>query len=177
MSEPLDDLYLEWLYRQVRRSRSKRPSDTYWKLLRQMYTTEFVWFVPNDDNRVEDGKELRNEFCDYENIIQPDRNWMALGCSFLEMLVGLSRRLAFEAKGEPREWFWILLENLKLLGWNDVSNLPNSIVQDQLNTVIFRTYLPNGEGGLFPLRFPAEDQRRVEIWYQLMGYLLDDGDF
>ena len=26
-------------------------------------------------------------------------------------------------------------------------------------------------GGFFPLAFPKEDQTKVEIWYQMSGYL------
>jgi hypothetical protein len=28
-----------------------------------------------------------------------------------------------------------------------------------------------GNGGLFPLNEPNEDQRDVEVWYQMMAYL------
>lgn len=62
MDGPLDEQYLKWLYRQVASSKYRNPARTYWSLLRQLYTTEFVWTVPNDDNRVEDGRDLRYEF-------------------------------------------------------------------------------------------------------------------
>jgi hypothetical protein len=34
-----------------------------------------------------------------------------------------------------------------------------------------RLYTTSGYGGLFPLEEPKEDQRKVEIWYQMMAYL------
>jgi hypothetical protein len=40
--------------------------------------------------------------------------------------------------------------------------------------VIWRTYDRRGHGGLFPLQRSNRDQRRVEIWYQLSEYLLQD---
>lgn len=174
MDEPLDELYLRWLYSQVGRIRSKPKSKTYWGFLRQLYTMEFVWIVPNDDNRVADGVYLRNEFLDESGISLPDESWMVLGCSFLEMLIALSRRLSFEAEGEPLDWFWHLITNLQLTEWNDTRKFPAEEITEKLNAVIWRTYDPDGSGGLFPLKNPTEDQRCVEIWYQLNAYLLQD---
>lgn len=173
MNEPLDELYLQWLYAQVGSVRLRSPRKTYWALLRQLYTKEFHWFVPNDDNRVEDGRDLRHEFCSDEGISDVDPAWMELGCSMLEMLIGLSRRLAFEAEGQPRDWFWHLLGNLDLTSCNDIRNQFSSEgVDEVLERVIWRTYDHDGRGGLFPLKRADEDQRRVEIWYQLSAYLL-----
>lgn len=172
MSAELDDLYLEWLYHQISSDKSKNPARTYWELARQLYSKEFIWFVPNDDNRIEDGKELRYEFID-DRHIDAETDWMELGCSMLELLVGLSRRLAFEAEGKPRDWFWEMLTNIGINSHNDKSGYSPEEVDEILNAVIFRTHQPNGQGGLFPLQHPDRDQRRVEIWYQLSAYLLE----
>lgn len=141
--------------------------------MRQLYTKEFVWFIPNDDNRVEDGRELRHEFLDEQEFDDVDPDWMGLGCSMLEMFIGLSRRLAFQTESEPRVWFWHLMDTLDLRICNDKSNYAQKRVDDILSVVIWRNYEPDGRGGLFPLRTPAQDQRRVEIWYQLAAYLLE----
>lgn len=168
-----DDAYLRWLYRQVASVHLENPSRTYWSLLRQLYTTEFVWFVPNDDNRVEDGKQLRYEFINDENIDYVNPEWLHMGCSMLEMLIALSRRLAFEAEGRPRAWFWKLMRNVGLDHLNDsVYPFPEDYVEQVLSTIIWRTYQPNGHGGLFPLKNAQQDQTKIEIWYQLSAYLL-----
>lgn len=167
-----DDVYLRWLYSQVASVRIKNPSRTYWSLLRHLYTTEFVWFIPNDDNRVEDGRALRYEFIQEHDIIHPDKEWLDLGCSMLEMLIALSRRLAFEAEGQPRAWFWHLLHNLELDTITDEGRYPEARVDDIISNVIWRTYRADGRGGLFPLKNAQRDQTRVEIWYQLAAYLL-----
>ncbi len=174
MSEPLDELYLTWLYRQVGSVKSKTPSRTHWTLMRQLYTKEFVWFIPNDDNRVEDGRDLRYEFIESEGNGDVDPDWMALGCSMLEMLIGLSRRLSFEAEGEPRVWFWHMVETLGV-SCNDkeYDNKHYREIDEILDKVIWRTYDRHGRGGLFPLRRTMKDQRKVEIWYQLSAYLLE----
>lgn len=172
MRKPLDELYFEWLYGQVGDTSLSDPSKTYWGLLRQMYVKEFVWFVPNDDNRVEDGKYLRRDFVDDLRLINVDVGWLDLGCSMLELLVGLARRLSFEAGGESRDWFWHLVDNLEIQ-FDDKHHFPMLEVDEALDRVIWRTYDPNGNYGLFPLMNPQEDQRKVELWYQLCAYVLE----
>lgn len=175
MSAPLDELYFEWLYSQVSSIKLKNPARTYWKLFRILFTHEFVWLVPNDDNRCEDGKDLRYDFLRDRDMdpddVSPD--WIHEGCSFLELLIGLSKRLAFQMNSEVGEWFWELLENLHLQQYNDGVHIPRREIEDTLDRVIFRTYRRNGHGGLFPLRRPRADQREVELWYQLNAYILE----
>lgn len=175
--QPLDELYLTWLYRQVADPDITVPSLTYWKLLRHLYTTEFVWLVPNDDNRLEDGKALRVDFVYDEDLHDVDLEWAELGCSALELMVGLSRRLAFEAEGEPHFWFWRMMENLGIHRYSDDwKRFPRTHVDKILDRVMFRTYKPNGVGGFFPLKNPDKDQTQVELWYQLSAYVLEQNE-
>ena len=171
MNEPLDELYFVWLCGQVTDVEIKNASRTYWKLFRQLYSKEFFWLIPNDDNRMEDGKDLRRQFANEHGLGEPDPEWMRLGCSVLELMVGLSRRLAFEAEGEPHYWFWDLMKNLGLERYNDRRKIPNQTIDATLDQVIWRTYSPSGEGGFFPLKHPSENQRNVELWYQLSAYV------
>lgn len=172
MSADLDELYFEWLYGQISSVKLKNPSRTYWNLFRILFKKEFIWWVPNDDNRVEDGKDLRYEFLeDAKESATVD--WLDLGCSMLELFIGLSRRLAFETNAEPAEWFWELLENLDLRQYNDRVIIPCDEVEAALDKVIWRTYKRNGSGGLFPLKRARQDQREVELWYQLGEYILE----
>lgn len=173
MNEPLDRKYLEWLYDQVADPNAQDPSLTYWKLLKQLFTTEFVWLIPNDDNRLEDGKALRVEFIRGKGLEQVDPAWVELGCSVLELMVGLSRRLSFEAEGEPYYWFWQLMSNIGIQRYSDSHRLPKRRIDDILKRVIFRQYHPDGHGGFFPLKNWHEDQRDVELWYQLSAYVLE----
>ena len=91
----------------------------------------------------------------------------------LELLIGLSRRLAFEAEGEPSIWFWTLLENIGLANYTDDSTLPVRKIDEILDRVIWRLYNKNGSGGLFPLNHTKNDQRKTEMWYQLSEYVLE----
>lgn len=175
MSTSLDERYFTWLYGQVASVDNGNPSRNYWKLLKQLYIKEFIWIIPNDDNRAEDGRDLRRDFVDEKRIVNISSDWMSLGCSMLEMFIGLSRRLAFEDGGDSPGWFWKLIENLGLDLYNDNVQLPEKKVDEILDQIIWRTYRRNGHGGLFPLRRAVEDQRDVELWYQLNTYLLEKG--
>jgi len=168
MDGPLDENYFQWLYGLV----SLESPQTHWSLAKILFTKEYIWIVPNDDNRAEDGRALRREFC-AETQIVADREWMELGCSMLEMLIALSRRLSFEADGEPRAWFWHFIHILGLSSYSDDVRMPKRRIDAILDSVIWRTYRFNGDGGLFPLKNPERDQRKVEIWYQLNAYLLE----
>lgn len=174
MDEPLDEQYLTWLYSMVASPKVTNPHRTYWSLLKHLYTREFVWIVPNDDNRVEDGRDLRHEFLEAKRLRNVDPDWLGLGCSVLELLIGISKRMSFEADGQPRKWFWILLDNLGLGNQSD-GRYDSEYVEEAIERLIWRTYNPDGSGGLFPLKGPCDDQRNVEIWYQLSSYLIERG--
>ncbi len=175
MNKPLDELYLTWLYSQVGSVKLRTAARTHWSLIRQLYTKEFIWLIPNDDNRLEDGRDLRREFLADCEIDDPDPLWMGLGCSMLEMLIAFSRRLSFETEGAPRVWFWHMLENLDLVQFNDQEHnkLHAKGIDEALDQVVWRTYYADGFGGLFPLKHPVENQRNVEIWYQFNAYILE----
>lgn len=175
MTGTIDDRYLEWLYELIGTVRNRNPARSYWSLARQLYTKEFVWLVANDDNRVEDGKELRLEFVAEQGTDGASPTWMGLGCSMLEMLVALSRRASFESDMTPGDWFWFFMRNLQFERFTDAKydRSIESAVDETLDRVIYRTYLPDGIGGLFPLQEPRQDQRKVELWYQLAAYLLE----
>lgn len=173
MTTNLDELYLNYLYGHIADPEIASPSKTYWKLATVLYKKPFLWFVPNDDNRVEDGRYLRLEFVEDLGLNDVEPHWMNLECSMLEMLIGLSRRLSLLDEGEPRVWFWHLISNLDLT-LSDRGRFPTARVEEVLDTVIQRTYEPSGHGGLFPLMRANRDQRYVEIWYQLNAYLLEN---
>lgn len=173
MSPPLDELYLQWLYNQVAID-GRDKTQTYWKLCKQLYTKEFLWILPNDDNRLEDGKALRQVFLQDQAINHVDFDWMDLECSVLELMVGLAIRLEHEAGGKPHYWFWVLLDNIGLIKYNDaVRHYPRKHINEILDVLIFRQYSRHGQGGFFPLRGPCDDQRNVELWYQLCEYVLE----
>lgn len=175
MPRPLDDLYFEWLYSKIAVVRNRNPARSYWGLARQLFTKEFVWLVANDNNRIEDARELRYEFAAEQGIGEPPEEWLFMGCSMLEMLIALARRAGFESDEDAVEWFWRFMVNLGIHEYNDYNfdAFPYPEIDEVLDRVIFRTYSRNGEGGLFPLTRARRDQRKVELWYQLASYLIE----
>lgn len=133
----------------------------------ELHQKSFVWLIPNDDNRLLDGLELRYEFfSDY----QPDESEEV--ATVLEVLVALSRRCAFLTDEEPALWAWRLIENLELNKcWDPISASKLRDLDDKLETLIWRNYDSDGSGGFFPLAWPAADQRKVELWYQMNAYI------
>lgn len=170
----LDEVYLEWLYRQVAPIRIKNPARTYWSLLTHLYHKDFTWFVPNDDNRLMDGLDIRYEFAN--NYGDATREWLERPCSMFEMLLALARRLSFAGGGETRDWFWHMLANIGLRGYVDAMPGDPEIIEFILQRVNDRDYNYDGSnGGLFPLRDAHTDQRGVEIWNQMNSYLIERG--
>ena len=175
IAEPLDERYLTWLYSQVANVKTRARARTYWSLFRQLYTTIFVALVPHDENRIADARDLRYEFLAENEDVQGDPEWMRLPCSMLELLIILSRQLSFEMDDPVDVWFWHLIETLGLEQYNDreYNEQAEEAIRVALDRVIWRNYKPNGQGGLFPLQHPDRDQRKVELWYQLNAYLLE----
>lgn len=173
MDEPIEETYFNWLYTQVASVQVPTPSLTFWTLFRDLHATEFVWLVSGDDNRAEDGRDLRKEFLRESFIPNENPAWMHFECSVLEMLIAFSRRAAFETDLSPREWFWIFMENLHLDGFNDAMPRVSEKVSEVMDRLVWRTYHPSGSGGMFPLRETSNDQTKVEIWYQFCEYLID----
>jgi hypothetical protein len=172
--ETLDGAYFTWLYYQVEEVGVADPSRTYWRILKQLHSKPFFHIIANDDNRAEDGKGLRLRFLDVHRPEHVDREWLERTCSMLELLIALADRFAFETNGRIDKCFWELMENLGLEDYNDTANIPEQEVDNILKDVIWRTYKRNGRGGLFPLKRAVEDQRNVELWYQLNTYILEN---
>jgi hypothetical protein len=156
-------------------------SERYLNMLEILHDLEFYSLIPNDENRVKDGRMLREYFLDEEGAAGasslPD-----VPCTVLEMLIALSYRLEFETvnsrwEKSTSEWFWILINNLGLSDCDDNSffkpDTRNYIIRTVVN-MVERGYRKDGFGGLFPLKNPKKDQRRVEIWYQMSAYLLEN---
>lgn len=132
-----------------------------------LHDKEFVWLVPNDDNRIADALEVRAEWADENGA---DANFAS--ASFLEVLIALSRRMAFMTDEDAEGWAWRFLVNLGLDDKTDrLLSKDEREVDEILDACIWRTYKKDGRGGFFPLQRPHRDQREVEIWYQMQDYV------
>lgn len=168
-SQSLEQAYFAWLYEQVRPQHS---SKSYEELCWVLYKKEFVPVIFNDDNRVQDGYDLVVEFFREQGLAGDSARIEGEGCSCLELVIGLSRRLEWNAGGTALMWAWTLLGNLGFHSLPDpLSELNRRYIDEVLERIIWRIYRADGVGGLFPLQYPQEDQRKVELWYQMSAYI------
>jgi len=129
----------------------------------------YVPTIPNDQNRSQDGINLRQEYGNVTGNSLPPMG----PCRMLEFLIGLAIRLN-AADYDPAmpdrvgSWFWALIDNLGIIKGDDLW------IEDSLERINTRDYSSDGSGGLFPLRRPKEDQRNVEVWYQMQAYLMEN---
>jgi hypothetical protein len=156
--------YFLWLIAQI--GVPERNRNTYNDLFMRLHETEFVWIVPHDDNRLQDALELRDEF-NKRRLPLDD-----MPVSLLEVLIALSRRVSWTTDRSPEFWAWQLLENLRVTKSSDpLTGRKAERVEEILEALIWRTYDQDGNGGFFPLNYPADDQTKREIWDQMNAYV------
>jgi len=169
-------MYARWLQGLI--TRQEDDGRTYDDLVRALGSREFTWFIPNDDNRLEDGRKLRAVFFNAVLRYKKGRTLISLNtvpCSVLEMLIGLAKRfdelvIETEADDHISCWFWLFIQNLHLDRFDD-QNFDPGKVSVILNRLLDRTYNADGRGSIFPLGRTSTDARITEIWYQMMEYL------
>lgn len=166
----LSDDYYNWLLDFI--EDGKHYLEGYSQVLDQMYHTEFISMIANDDNRVADGLDLRNKFAEKvgEHLFYVLEDVPSF-CSVLEMMIALAIRLEDNVLFDPVEgdrtakWFWIMADNLGVTEYSDdVYDAKN--VEKILTTFVTRSYSKSGQGGLFPVKMTTFDMKNVEIWYQ-----------
>lgn len=165
--------YLDWLKRQV----EYFDGPTHNKLLDHLYSLSYIPLIDRDVNRETDGISLRDEYfiegVDEGCIIDTP-------CSFLEFLIGLARRMNYIYaridEDRTRDCFWMMIDNLGINYYDELMAHINytqafNNISEAVETVNDRTYECDGVRGLFPLQYPRENQRNVEVWYQMQQFL------
>ena len=166
--------YFDWLSGMVSKPKiSKRLS--YRKLLVFLHATEFRYTIDMDENRAEDGKDLRYRYARESGW--PDVPDCLEGpCSVLEMMIALAIRCEewimdnTEYGNRTDQWFWSMVTSLGLGSMND-ERFDKVCASDVIERFLDREYKPNGKGGLFTINDCEDDLRDIEIWIQLCWYL------
>lgn len=151
----------------------------HYKLVNHLYNFTFIPSIEMDNNREDDGKQLRYRFgreCEIPSSVILRSLDTEDTCSILELMVALALRceetiMTDSEFGDRTElWFWNMINSLGLSDMNDRSYDEKHVdmVLDSFND---RRYNRNGEGGLFTIPKIREDLRNVEIWYQMCWYL------
>lgn len=181
-ADNFENAYRKWVRNKV------DPSSSFTILMDILDSMEFRWTVDNDENREEDGRDLRLRFEDESGLECPDEVLQG-PCSVLEMLFSLSIRMEDSIMYDPdigdrySDWFWVMLDNLGVAVYSDrsiflgekdgdpyVGGIPTHI-EYTVRRWMDREYDRDGTGGIFPIPGSEEDQRKVEIWYQMMDYV------
>lgn len=168
-----NDLYLSWLQK-------KAGAEEYGELVKALHRLIFrptIKHEPDDSSRANDGLRLRGEFIDKFGELGSSANRGA--CTMLEFLIGLARRMSFlmgeeNQPSQTAHYFHELIRNLRLLRYTDgyfEEHNGEFFVEEAVQRVLDRTYGSDGDGGLFPLWQPHEDQRYVDFWYQMHAWL------
>ncbi len=173
--DDVNNTYFEWLCDAVCKDRYS-DAISYRKLFMHLHKTAFTYSIARDENRAEDGLDLRYRFSLEYDIVRDADKYIDGPCSVLEMMVALAIRCEENIMDDPgvgnrtRQWFWKMIANLGLGDMND-DIYDKKFVERTLQRFLNREYEPNGKGGLFIIRDCDYDLRTVEIWYQLCWYL------
>lgn len=168
----MEDVYFRWL---VGFLDDEYLEKNYSKLLFKLFKKEFTWSLEYDENRAADGLSFRRIFKqEFQNLPENAHFWPILGCSVLEMMLGMARRCEDELIYSPKKgdqtgrFFWVMIENLGLDIYDDYGFYEEE-VDKILDTFLARKYAPNGDGNVFVLR--NSDPRKIDLWLQLNLYL------
>lgn len=150
------------------------------KLLEKLYITEFYAVIHRDENRLEDGLDLREMYLDAMNgSVKVTSYTFPPYCSMLEMLVAFARRIEEDIMWDPDygdrtdEWFWLMLDSLGL------SDITDDVFDEKLVENILNDFLERRNNvTLFPVTTPKKASQggskvsQIELWYQ-MNYYFD----
>lgn len=165
-------------------------ADTYFTVATKLMQAPYKVIVPRDENRVADAKMLRYYWANLHSTYREYTGIARTGATLLEVLVALVQRfdstVMMNSKGIDRskDWFWQIMENTALINFDDShfeptinddgrSDLDTSAWQISsgiIENICNRTYEFSGTGGCFPLKNPQNDQRKVELWYQMHAF-------
>ena len=148
----------------------------YRRLWIRLHQRSFIWVNSRDENRVQDGLDLRDRFS-YGTGIDISDGSIDGPCSVLEMLTALAirceRDIMDDANSKDRTavWFDAMIHNLGLDVFDD-EHYDGRKIDDIIDRWMGLKYTVNGVGSPFPNAFEESvDQRKIEIWSQLNGYM------
>lgn len=172
----IQESYLNWLCT-IGGADDNAFGNGYHILFKVLHEIPFKVILERDNNRLSDALRLREMFKDVSCYALYDciDN---MPVSFLELLISLALRMEFiisssEDIDETAQWVWVLLSNLNLIWYDDTTWDDNKELEVYYicQSVMSRAYNSTGQGGFFPLKDSKDDQRNVELWYQLNYFL------
>ncbi len=164
--------YYRWLVEQI--VDEEHPEDLYSLLLNALNTSVFYAALPDDKNRIGDGKSLRSNYA-YLSGKEIPAELAISDCTVLEMLFALSLRMERDIVGEPdylvpQKWFWTMIRNL---GLEDMvnGNFSRGDFEIIIDKWMNRQFTKNGKGSIFYVPCPVFDFRKTGFWDQANMFL------
>lgn len=153
------------------------PYKEYSKLFDFLMDQEFIYYIPGDKNRIDDGYYQRLTYMKENDI--SDLDFEDKFTSVLEVLVAFAIRIDHDWIGDPDDprpdiIFVEMLENLDI--FYDNSSFYYRDANIKISNWLSRLFDRNGVGSIFPLKQNVSriDQRKVEIWMQMTAYLREN---
>lgn len=167
--------YRLWLNNKV----ANDISPSYGQLLAILWRTEFIAEYENDNNRIADGKVLRDEFADSVNLDNAEYlKLKATPVRLIEVMIALAQRLSgiVSVDDNTSLYFWEMVASLEMNKMDD-SNFTASSAQKKIDILLGHKYKRNGRGGLFFIKGIGPDYNApgLDIWTQAMAYLNSKG--
>lgn len=177
--------YLCWLMNQCQLE--VEGPDGYLSLCEILLDTYFLSMIEFDENRAEEGRELREEWAEAEGGDTSKIEMLPYTCNMLELILVMARRMAYEMMDSQYEagvgkWVMEILENAGLATFrNDYFDTDpeyqGNRIKAILKDIIYRRYLHTGDGGFFPAKFyTTKDYRQMELLTQMNNYLAENYD-
>ncbi len=126
---------------------------------------DFVWYIPEDEDKAVQALRMRDEYC-YEMSMPSPRQAPA---SFLEVFVSITDSLTAMLYQDREKFTKSILLNMGAYSYSDDGRLPSEIHEGALEIaerVMYRTYGRNGSGGLF--RIPGANVLETPITSQMI---------
>ena len=169
--------YFKWLCKLIDHGGKVK---VYKKTLALLYEQDFIFVIPKDGNRSEDGIELRYRYGRENNVDSYTIEDLLDNrpCSVFEMMVALAVRMEDHIMYDPdkgdrqSKWFWVMFYNLGLKPMtNSKFDEHYADIIEIIDRLNYREYEPDGTGGLFVTHDPTKNMLEEEIWYQMQQYL------
>lgn len=153
--------YFDWLYYVY----ISEKNDELKPLVLRLFFEDFLWVLEADSNRATCGLDLREQYYNATGF------WPLEGpCSFLEMVCALADRMVDLVDYEEcsvRDCVFTMLKNAGFMG----DHISVKTIVKRIND---RTYNRHGKGSLFFCPSTKYNFRKLEIWYQMQEYVLEE---
>ncbi|PWM22977.1 MAG: hypothetical protein DBX40_08260 [Clostridiales bacterium] len=128
---------------------------------------DFVWYIPEDEDKAIQALRMRDEYC-YETGMPSPRQAPP---SFLEVFVSITDTLTAMLYQDRESFTKSILLNMGARSYSDDGRPLSEIRKESLSIaerVMYRTYSRNGTGGLF--RIPGVDTLEMPLTTQMIKW-------